>query len=202
MKLTYIINTIEIAIIIILPLILFYQLSSWKKSSYLIMIPILYLIWYFSYGMLHEFAHMIGVWISGKEILDYQLIPHFWKGQFGTGFVKFDFQGDKSDFLIILMPYLRDLVFVIIGYLIISRRIFNNSFMTGLVLIIFILSSFYDVTNNYLAYVFGYMNDFNALKISSNRLTSNFIGLSFMITSLLLTLKILLISKSYPEKNI
>jgi len=201
MKITYIINTIEIAIIIILPLILFYQLSSWKKSSYLIMIPVLYAIWYFSYGMLHEFAHMIGVFISGKEILNYQLIPHFWKGQFGTGFVKFDFQGDKRDFLIILMPYLRDILLVIVGYFILSRRILKNLFTTGLVLILFVFSSLFDVTNNYLAYLFGYINDFNSIKISSNSLISHLIGLSFMITSLLLTVKVLLISKGYPEKS-
>ena len=164
------------------------------------MIPVLYVIWYISYGMLHEFAHIIGVWISGKEILDYQLIPHFWKGQFGTGFVNFDFQGDKSDFLIILMPYLRDILLVIVGYFIFSRKILKNLFTTGLLLTLFVFSSFYDVTNNYLAYVFGRMNDFNAIKVSSNSLMPHLIGLSFMIISLVLTVKILLISKDYPEK--
>ena len=196
-----IISTIEIALLIMLPLILFYQKSAWKTKSVIIWLPVLYLIWYLSYGVFHEFMHLIGIWISGKEIFNYHLFPHFWKGEFGTLYVNYDFQGDISDFFIILLPYFRDLVLVIIGYFIIKRKAFNHPFTIGFVLTIFVFSSLYDVSNNYIIYLTGYMNDFNALKVSSNAFVSNFIGISFILTCLLLSIKVLLISKSYPIRN-
>jgi hypothetical protein len=196
-----IINTTEIAIIIMLPMIIFYMRSIWNYKSYIFIIPLLYLIWYVTYGLLHEIAHMSGIWLCGKEIFDYQLIPHFWTGQFGTGYVNYDFQSDSRDFIIIILPYFRDLLFGITGYLILRKRTFTNRITSGLALILLVLSSLYDVTNNYLAYLMGYMNDFNALKLSSGALISNFTGITFMLILFFLTLKILLTCKDYPVRK-
>jgi len=196
-----IISTIEIALIIMLPLILFYQRSKWKTKPLLIWIPFIYLLWYLTYGVFHEFMHLIGVWLSGKEIYQLHLFPHFWKGQFGPLYVNYDFQGDSWDFIIILLPYLRDILLAIIGYVIIKRKTLNHPIITGLVLVIFILSSLYDVSDNYIAYLMGYMNDFNALKVSSNIFIAHFIGISIIATTMVVSIKTILLANYYPLKT-
>lgn len=194
-------STIEIALLIMLPLILFYKKSAWKTKSVIIWLPVLYMIWYLSYGIFHEFLHLVGIWISGKEIFNYHLFPQIWKGEFGTLYVNYDFQGDINDFFIILLPYLRDLILVIIGFYIIKRKIVNHPFSLGLVLIILVFSSLYDVSNNYIIYLTGYKNDFNALKVSSNEFISHFIGISFILISLILTVKVIDSGKDYPVND-
>ena len=175
-----IITTVEIAILMMLPLVIFYMRSLWNRKYFISIIALLYLIWYSTYALLHESSHVFGAWIMGKEILDYQLIPHFWEGQLGSGYVKYDFRGDSKDFLIIIMPYLRDIVFLLIGYMLFRKRTFKQPFWAGFILLIFVLSPLFDIVNNYVAYLLGSLNDFNALKASSNGIISNLIGLTFI----------------------
>lgn len=136
---------------------------------------------------MHELTHWLGAWICGKEVYDYQLIPHFWKGNFGTGYIKYDFKGDKKDFFIIVLPYLRDILFLFVGYWILKRHKIKSLFWQGFLFVMLILSPLYDISNNYLAYLLGSLNDFNALKVSSTSFISNFIGILFMCVALFLT---------------
>jgi hypothetical protein len=62
-----------------------------------------------------------------------------------------------------------------------------------------ILSPLFDVANNYFAYLLGAMNDFNALGESSSKSISHLIGISFFMTSALITIHILKRYKNYPE---
>lgn len=192
-------SVFEIALLIMLPLILFYQRSSWKSKSYILLIPVLYLIWYMSYGFMHELSHMLGVWISGKEIYSFKFFPRFWKGDFGSGYVNYDFQGDKADFFIIALPYLRDIVLLFLGYYLVRKIHIKNPFLVGLILIMFIFSPLYDIINNYSAYLLGSMNDFNALKVSSSAFLSNFIGISFTLIASILCVILITKSKVYPH---
>jgi hypothetical protein len=194
------INTIEIALLILLPLIIFYRRSIWSYKMYVFIIPVLYLIWYLSYGLMHELSHMAGIWMSGKELFDYQLMPHFWKGDYGTGFVNYDFKGNLTDLCITILPYIRDIVLLIIGFVILKKKIPKQSFITGLILLLLVLSSLYDVSNNYLAYLMGSLNDFNAITIAASGLFSNLAGISFIITAFFLTIRIMILSKGYPQK--
>jgi hypothetical protein len=141
---------------------------------------------------------MLGSWITGTKILDYQLIPPYWKGDFKTAFVKSDFENDFQAFVSGILPYFRDIVFSIVGFLILKRKRINNSFFLGLILIIFILSPLYDITNNYLAFVLGALNDFNGLAIRFGYFFANTIGLLFTSISIISTIGILKIYKNYP----
>jgi hypothetical protein len=191
--------TIEIALLIILPLIIFFKRSEWNYRSYIFIIPVLYLIWYLSYALLHELSHMLGVWISGKEIYNYQLIPHFWEGEFGKGFVNYNYQGDKKDFLIIILPYIRDIIFLLIGYRILKKRKIKQSFWLGLILIMLIFSPLFDISNNYIAFLMGSMNDFNSLRDSGSSLVSNSIGISFIAFAVFISIKCVILGKGYPK---
>ncbi len=183
------ISTIEIAFFIMLPLVIFYRQTRWQAKYYILSIGILYSIWYLSYMLLHELTHWLGASIVGKEVTNYQLIPHFWKGNFGTGFIEYDFRGDRRDFFIIILPYVRDIIFLLVGYILLKRELIKNLFLAGLIFVMLILSPLYDISNNYIAYLLGALNDFNALSISSSRLITNTIGVLSMAVALVITYK-------------
>lgn len=201
MMMPNLINTIELAICLILPLILFYKSSQWSTKKTVFYIPILYGIWYLSYGVFHELSHLIGVWIFGKEIYNYQLISRFWEGQFGTGFVNYNYQADGQDFFIVALPYFRDLFLFGLGFILLTKNTTKNAFVAGLLWIILVLSPLYDVLNNYLAFLLGSKNDFNALSESSNAFVSHFIGLSFSLTFGYLSIRLLLKTQNYPNNQ-
>jgi hypothetical protein len=79
--------TIELALILVLPLIVFYQRRGVGYRLYLVYVISLYLIWFATYALLHEASHLFGSWITGARIGDYRLIPHFWEGDLKTGYV-------------------------------------------------------------------------------------------------------------------
>jgi hypothetical protein len=58
-----IISVLEIALLLMLPLVVFYQRSIWSYKKYLPGIMVIYLIWYLSYAPFHELMHLLGVWL-------------------------------------------------------------------------------------------------------------------------------------------
>jgi hypothetical protein len=195
----YILSAIEIALLIILPLIKFYQQSKLTRKQYIINIALLYLIWYFSYAGLHELCHIFGSWITGTKILDYQLIPPFWKGDFKTAYVNPLFENNNQAVVSVIMPYLRDIVFLIIGFWLLIRKRINNHFLKGLILILFILSSLFDIINNYSGFVFVSFGDFKELSIRVGVLYANVIGLAFTLIATVITLRIFVLYKYHPD---
>lgn len=192
MILYYIINTVEIALLIILPLIIYYQRNNIKSKDYILNIIILYLAWFFTYALVHEFFHLLGAWITNGDVIDYQLIPRFWQGDFKTGYVKTNYNSLMQEFFIVILPYIKDVLFTIIGCIIMWKIKMKNSFVIGLVLIIFIFNSVFDVFNNYLSYLYGAHNDFNAMKITTNEFIANLVGILFSFITLGGSLYILL----------
>lgn len=192
-------TVLEIAFLIILPLLVFYQRSIWTYKEYVPSIIIIYLIWYLSYALFHELMHLVGVWIFDKTIYEIKLFPRFWLGEFGSAHIKYDYQRDSKDFIIVLLPYLRDIILSAIGYLLIFKTRIKKPFIIGLILVILILSPLFDIGNNYFAYLLGHMNDFNALGESSRMWISHFIGISFFSISALMTIDILKRYQHYPE---
>ena len=160
------------------------------------------MIWYLSYALFHELMHLLGAWIFDKSISKIKLIPKFWIGDLGSGYVRYDYKGDSIDFIIILLPYARDMILLALGYLLIIKTEIKKPFMIGLILVIMILSPLFDIGNNYFAYLLGSMNDFNALGESSSKSISHLIGISFFMISALITIHILKRYKNYPEHHI
>jgi len=142
---------------------------------------------------------MLGAWIFDKTIYEIKLIPKFWAGDFGSGYVRYDYKSDSKDFIIVLLPYVRDIILVALGYLLIINTEIKKPFMIGLILVIMILSPLFDIGNNYIGYLLGSMNDFNALGESSSKLLSHLIGISFFMISAFITIHILKRYKNYPE---
>jgi len=101
--------------------------------------------------------------------------PHLWS----------NFVGDTADLFIMLGPYLRDILFAIVGYILYRKRVVNTPFLVGLLLVIFVFSSLFDIANNYLAYVLGVRNDFNAMRVCSSPLVPHVAGILGLFVTLL-----------------
>jgi len=187
-------TTIEIALLIVLPLIIFFQRSSWKMKEYVFLIPIIYLIWYFSYAFLHEICHLFAAIILGKKVFSFQLIPYFWKGETGIGYVNSEFNQ-----LTVLMPYIKDIAFSVIGTIIILKKVIKKPFITGLLLTVLVFSPLFDVANNYLIYVIRSINDFRAFSDLTNSTIAHFVGILFLSITTISTLLLLWQGKNYPN---
>lgn len=200
MNIYNVINTIELALLIMLPLILFYQRSSWKVKHYFFHIIWIYLIWYLTYALFHELSHLWGAWVTGANVVDMQLIPKFWEGDLKTGYVQIIYTSKAQEFFIVILPYTKDVILVMIGCLILWQKPKSKSLIIGLVLTMFIFSSLYDIFNNYSFYLLGSLNDFNALTLTSSPVISNLIGITFSLFSLAITILILILYKDYPNQ--
>jgi len=198
----YRISVIEIALLIVFPLILFYQRSRLTNKQSILYISWLYLAWFFSYACIHELSHMFGSWITGAKISDYQLIPPFWKGDFKTAYVNSVFENKIQTGVSLIMPYFRDIGFLITGLWLVKRKRTSNHFLSGLILILFILSPLYDILNNYSGFILRSSGDFKALSMNFGNEYAHALGLLFSITAVLFTLKIIVVFKSYPVLSI
>jgi hypothetical protein len=181
-------TVIEIALFLVLPLLLFYQRSGMPAKKYVLHIVAIYLLWYVSYALLHELLHWFGVWVFGKTVFDYRLIPPFWRGEFGVGYIQYNYQKDRQDFVIILLPYLKDVVFAVVGLFLLKKIGTKRLFLTALLFTFFILSSLFDIGNNYFGFLIGSLNDFNAMRESGTLALSHAVGITFFVVSLVSTI--------------
>ena len=195
---TYIISVIEIALLLLLPLVVFYKRSSWTPKQFIRPIAAFYIIWFLSYAFFHELSHLFGSWIMGTTIAGYQLIPPFWDGDFKTAYVDSRFENNTQAIVSVMMPYLRDVLLLIVGFWLLKWRRINNSFLVGLILTLFILSPLFDIVSNYSGFLFTSSGDFRELSKAIGVLYSNGIGLLFTLIAVLITLRIFTIHKSYP----
>jgi len=90
-------------------------------------------------------------------VILYQLIPRFWLGQTNGGFVRTLYTSEAKEFIIVAAPYVRDLL-------------------------LSVLCSLFDVFNNYLAYVLGALNDFNALGVVTSPFVPHILGISIILS--------------------
>ena len=188
------ITTIEIALLLVLPLIVFFQRSSWRTKEYVFLIPIIYLGWYLSYAFLHEIFHLSAAIVLGKKVYTFQLIPYFWKGETGVGYVDSEYNQ-----LTVLMPYIKDVFFSVIGTIIILKRVMKKPLTTGIVLTVLVLSPLFDVANNYLIYVMQSINDFRAFSDLTNSTIAHLVGILFLSITSISTLLSLKQGKNYPN---
>jgi hypothetical protein len=191
---------IEILILVDLPLLVLYLISNWPKKVIIVNVIILPLIWYVFYAPLHELGHILGCFIVGLEIKDYQLFAHFWEGNFGFAFVdiKDGYGENMNSFVILILPYMLDLISIVIGYYLLSRYKIINSFLFGLVFLLFNIRPLYDLVDNFIGYYFNH-SDF----VLASRIVGSLIIFTFVIISIIIgvTLILLLLKKykQYPK---
>lgn len=197
-----IIGTLGVSLIIILPLIRFYQRSNWIKTQKLIGIIGLTILWFLIATPLHELSHMIGAKISGVKITDYQLLPRYWKGDFRMAYIITDYETEIQEFIIRTAPYFRDLIIAMIGFLVLKSKRITYSFITGFIFVFFLLNSVFDIVVNFLGYSIDKDGDFNGLSKLIGHFWTYFIGISIIGLTSVLTYRIFKIYKGFPIKEI
>ncbi|NBC64524.1 MAG: hypothetical protein GVY07_02520 [Bacteroidetes bacterium] len=197
-----IIGTLGITLIIMLPLIRFYQRSNWTKTQNLIGIIGLTILWFLIATPLHELSHMFGAKISGVKIIDYQLLPRYWTGDFRTAYIKTDNETGIQEFVIRTAPYLRDLIIAIIGFFVLKSKRITNSFIAGLIFVFFLLNSVFDIVVNFLGYAIDKDGDLNGLSKLIGHFWTYFIAISIIGLTLVLAYRIFKIYKGFPINKI
>ncbi len=186
------IGTFSMLICICLPLILFYSRTGWIKenSKWKLFIVLLPIFSYLTYAFCHELCHYIGTLLVGREIIDYQLIPRFWKGDFSTAYIEHDGGTDFQNLIITISPYIRDLIFIPIGFYILRSKRISNAFIVGLLFMFFILSSLSNTFTNFVAYALYQKGDFNKISELIGEFWALFIGGGIIIYALIFILRV------------
>lgn len=191
---------IVILLLVVLPILLFYLRSNWPKKNVIIYVIILPLIWYVLYAPLHELGHILGCFIVGEEIKDFQIFAHFWEGNYGFAFVeiKGGYGENMNSFVILILPYILDLISIVVGYYFLSRYKIKNSFLIALVFVLFNIRSLYDLADNFIGYYFKHSDFVLASRIVGHSVIFTFVIISiiFGISSILLLLEKY---KRYPQ---
>lgn len=172
---------IELLLLVVNPLVIFYLRNNWPRRIWIIYFLIILIIWFFTLPFFHELSHVIGVYMIGEKPTAYQLIPKFWEGDFTTAWVRSDPVNDWRGPIPGMFPYFKDIFLLIIGFIILKIRKVNNVFWTGFIYAFFCLGSMFDIVNNYLQKLFGYVvgNDFYGVSLGWGEIWSNIIGIAF-----------------------
>ena len=193
-------RVIEILVLIVFPLLVFYLRSNWKNKEIYVNVIVLPLIWYLFYAPIHELSHILGCIIVGSKITDYRLFTHFWEGSFGFAYV--DVQGgldvNMNSLIILISPYILDFISIIIGYYILTRYKIKNSFLLGLTFLIFCLRPLYDIVDNYIGMFYN-----NGDLVLTSKIIGEYITYSYGIISVTISfIAIMLLLnkyKNYPK---
>lgn len=190
---------IEILIIIVLPLLVFYLRSKWPQKEIVIFSTLLPILWYIFYAPIHELSHILGCIVVGANIKDYRLFAHFWEGSFGFAYVDIaaGFGINFKSLIILVSPYVLDFLSLLLGYVILSRYKPKNSFLAGLIFLFLCLRPAYDIFDNYLGIIYNHSDFVLVIKIIGSFLTFSF-GLLATGLAIFVIIKVLHKYKNYP----
>ena len=191
---------IEILILVVLPLLIIYLRSSWTNKQINLNVIILPLIWYLFYAPFHELGHVLGCIFVGAEIKDYQLFAHFWEGNFGFAFVEIkDGYGENmNSFVILIIPYILDLISILLGYYLLRRCKIKNSFLFGLVFLVFCIRPLYDLIDNFIGYYLNHSDFVLASQIVGKSVIFTFVIIAILV-GIIIILLLLKKYKRYPQ---
>ncbi len=189
---------IEIAVLVVNPLIVFYLRNNWPRKICIVDIVSILIVWFLTLPLLHESSHIIGVYVIGSKPIAYQLFPKFWMGDFTTAWVQSEPVNDWRGPIPGLFPYIKDVFLSIIGFLMLKGKKVSNAFWAGSIYAFFCLGSLFDIANNYFQKLLGYVtgNDFYGVSLGWGDAWSNSIGISFSGFALCISVWVLVAYKS------
>ncbi|NTV36246.1 MAG: hypothetical protein HGA53_04765 [Anaerolineaceae bacterium] len=180
-----ILTTIQLAILIILPLLLYYRRVDLQIPKTVLFIAIIYIIWYATYSPLHELRHLLPAVVMNEHVTEIQLFNHFVQGELIFGHITTLYSSAGKEFVILVFPYLTDILFAILGSVVLTKWMPRpKPLIFGVMLTLLVTSPLFDVVNNYMGYVVGAKNDFNAIGYTTSIATSHAIGIICTIVTL------------------
>ena len=189
---------IEICAFVINPLIVFYLHNNWPRKIVILNIVVLAIVWFITLPFFHELSHVIGLYAIGSKPIAYQIIPKYWEGDFSTAWVRsapvYDWRGPIPG----LCPYIKDIILLIIGFILLKGKKVSKAFWAGFIYAFFCLGSLFDIANNYFLKVLGYVtgNDFYGVSLGWGDTWSNIIGIAFTSFAICICVWVLIAYKS------
>lgn len=176
-------STMEVFACVVMPAILFYLRTDWhplRCSASWLGIAVVAV---FTYSVLHEGSHVLGLYAMGSAPTEAHLIPRYWKGEFTTGaFVASEPLEGRLGAIPGLAPYIKDVIFALVGAWILHTRKFKSAFLAGLAYAILCLVPLFDVVNNYsILLVLGEVpgNDFYGTALRWGSPWAHAVGIAF-----------------------
>jgi hypothetical protein len=156
----YLVNTCEILLVVVMPLLVLYLKGNWplrKVIPTLVIIPVL---WYFTYVPLHELSHAAGLYLVGGKAIDYKLIPRFWLGEFSGGWVTpSGITQSWQQLTFWAFPYMLDIVCFVVAIFVFRRGSSRNPFFIGLAFMLLCLRPAIDFVFESIGFLSGWRGD-------------------------------------------
>lgn len=151
-------------LLIVLPVVWYLKRRGVTDKRLVLSVLVIWILWNLAHAPIHETSHFLGGRLTGLHVRDYQLIQHFWKGDFTHGFISWD-GGERWQILVSTQaPYVIDGLVILLGFFLIRRRTAFIPFVGALILTLTFLRPVFDVGTNYVAdTVFGGIGDFGFL---------------------------------------
>jgi|WetSurMetagenome_2_1015567.scaffolds.fasta_scaffold165981_1 hypothetical protein len=189
-------TTIEILLIIPIPLVILYLRGKWPIKMMVICLIAIPILWYLTYAPIHELSHILGTYLAGGKVVDVKLIPRFWMGEFaGAWITPVGLSQPWQNLVMSSAPYVLDLASMITGAVVLRRRMFKNAFWAGFLFMFLCLRPTFDLACEAIGFYNGFMGDlFHIQQIVGNGVLSSFLLLSLGLSVLM----IYAILKRYP----
>lgn len=176
--------TLEILLAVVSPLIILYLRGNWHLRAIIPCLLIIPVLWYLSYALLHELAHVAGTYLVGGTVVEYKLIPKFWQGEFGTAWIRTEGLTHTWQQLVSTgFPYVLNVLCIVAGIFILHRRFSGNPFVVGLVFMLLCLRPAFDFLSELTGYLSGNRGDYDAIRtMIGSSLTSSYIAFSLVLS--------------------
>jgi hypothetical protein len=177
-------STLEVLLIIPIPLVILYLRGKWPMKMILICLTVIPLLWYLTYAPLHELSHIFGTYIAGGSVIYYKLIPRFWMGEFaGAWITPVGLSLPWQKLVMLCAPYVLDLVSIIAGAVVLQRHLSRNAFWAGFLFMLLCLRPTFDLVCESVGFTNGFMGDlFHIQQIVGSAILSSFLLLSLMLS--------------------
>ncbi len=147
---------------VILPLVLFMRRERKTRVTEVLSILALYVIWYLTNVTLHEGSHYLGCILTGVQITEVRLIPHFWQGDL-VAYVNTPKMTWGQGAVSVPAPYVLDLFSLLIGALLLRAFGKKGLFLQALILTLFCLRPLFDIVSNFAGFVVWHQGDFREM---------------------------------------
>jgi hypothetical protein len=185
---------------IMLPLIKFYQRSNWANTQKLVNILLFSFLCFLIHAPLHEFCHFISGKLMGIDIVDCQFFSKLSFKNFQNAYVSFSGSASTNQWLVITMsPYIKDIIFAFVSFLILKRKQIKSSFLVGMIFSTGLLLSAFNIFENLIGYISKF-GDWNTLSKTAGHFWTWLLGIIMLSTALFLIYRIFIIYKGFPEK--
>ncbi len=173
-------TTIEILLIIPIPLVILYLRGKWPMKMMVICLLAIPILWYLTYAPLHELSHILGTYLAGGKVVDVKLIPSFWMGEFAVAWITpIGLSHPWQNLVMLSAPYVLDLASIIAGAVVLQRRMFKNAFWAGFLFMLLCLRPTFDLVCEAIGFYNGFMGDlFHIQQIVGSGVLSSFLLLS------------------------